>query len=168
MNSALEKLQDWFGSRTAQEQRILAWGTPVILLLVIYLLVLQPVTSAWSGRQQLLEARLDDLEWLRAQSSLVERLNTSCDPRREPLQLDRIESEITALAQRLSLMASVRRVTGEDSWLVELDSAQGNRVLVYARSLVCASLQVSSLDFTLAETGSDVGRAELRAGLALP
>lgn len=167
-NNLMEKLGDWLESRSSEERRLLAWGSPLILGLLLYLLVAQPVGSAWYERQQLLDSRLADLEWLRAQATRIESINTVCAARAEPLQLDRIEAEINSLGQRLSLRPQLRKITGEDRWVVQLESAPGNRVLAYTRSLVCAGLSVSLLDFSRPDPASDLGRAELQIGLVLP
>lgn len=167
LQQGLDNWSDWFAGRALQEQRILRWGIPVILLFVLYLLIFQPILSGWMQRQALLEQRLNDLDWLRAQSELVARTNSTCDARGEPLDLSQVESEVVALGRRLSLQPSVRRVTGEDQWLVTLENSQGNRLLGFTRSLVCAGLVVSRLEFQ-SDQSADLGRGVLTLEVPSP
>lgn len=165
MRELMQNLQAWYRSKTQQEQRILVWGVPLILLLVIYLVLIQPLASAWIERNKLVKERMDDLQWLRGQALLIERSNTSCDPREELLTLESIEAEMQNLARRLSLSAQIRSVAGSDAWQVTLANAAGNRVLGYVRLLSCGGVRATSLDFEVANVGDLTGTATLQLQL---
>ena len=150
----IQPAQDWFAQRPPQEKKILILGVPLILLLVLYILLVQPLASSYMARQVALDTATADLQWIRDQREILERLNTSCDPRSLVYSLDSIESDIEGAARRFSLVPNLRSQGGDNRYELILNNAQGNRVLSLVRILSCSGASVISLDMQSAETDS--------------
>ena len=150
----IQPVQYWFSQRPPQEQKILIFGLPVIVLLVLYILLVQPLAQSYLARKAALETANSDLVWIRDQREILERLNTACDPRSLVYSQDSFEADIEAAARRFSLVPNLRQQGGGDSYQLILNNAQGNRVLSLVRILSCSGASVVSLDVQNAETDS--------------
>lgn len=148
------KIDFWYAELNAQEQQILRFGVPLIGLLLIYLILLQPLGSAYLARQVEMSDRQADLVWLRDQREILERLNTSCDPRAQIFQAGALQSDIEAASRRFGLVPQIRTLGGENQFQLSLSNAQGNRVLNLVRVLACGGASVTNMDLRAADTES--------------
>lgn len=146
------KIDSWYAELSVQEQKILRFGVPLIGLLVIYLLLLQPLGSAYIARQVELSDRQADLVWIRDQREMLERLNTSCDPRALVFQAEALQSDIEAASRRFGLVPQIGTLAGENHYQLSLSRAQGNRVLNLVRVLACGGASVTSVDIRAMDT----------------
>jgi|MEHZ01.5.fsa_nt_MEHZ011397388.1_4 type II secretory pathway component PulM len=152
VSEVLSRIDSWYAGISAQEQQILRFGVPLIGLLLIYLVLLQPLGSAYFTRQVELSDRQADLVWIRDQREMLERLNTSCDPRAQVFQADALQTDIEAASRRFGLVPQIRSLAGENHYQLSLSNAQGNRVLNLVRVLACGGASVTSLDIRTADT----------------
>ena len=148
----IQPAQNWFSQRPPQEKKILVLGLPVIVLLVLYILLVQPLAQSYLARQTALDTANSDLAWIRDQREILDRLNTACDPRALVYSQDSFESDIEAAARRFSLVPNLRQQGGDNSYQLILNNAQGNRVLTLVRILSCSGASVTSLDIQSAGT----------------
>lgn len=151
MAGIIEKLSNWYASLAEQEQRILLFGAPLIVFLVLYLLLIQPLGSAYFARSAELRDRQEDLLWVREQRQMLERLNTSCDLRSVVFAQQNLQSDIEAAARRFGITPVIR--TQADSYELRIESAEGNRILNLIRVLGCGGSRVTSLE--LQKLGAD-------------
>ena len=124
-NKVLNPIGGWFAKRTAQEQKILLFGIPVIFLLIVYLLAVQPLAQIYLSQKAELDARYEDLSWIRDQRELLERINTSCDTRTAIYQGVSLSSDIEAAARRFGLNPQLRTLSEADRFRLTLSSVQG-------------------------------------------
>lgn len=150
MSGLFESINSWYQSLAQQEQRILLFGSPLILVLVLYLLVFQPLGSAYFARQNEISERREDIAWVRDQRVMLERLNTSCDVRSQIFSSESFQSEIDAAARRFGLVPAIRAVSGSDgysdSYEIQISNAEGNRILNLVRVLACGGAKVTNLE----------------------
>lgn len=146
MSSLFESINNWYQSLAQQEQRILLFGSPLILFLVLYLLLFQPLGSAYFARQNEISERREDIAWVRDQRVMLERLNTSCDLRAQIFSAESFQSEVEAAARRFGIVPVIRAVGGSDSYEIQISSAEGNRILNLVRVLACSGAKVTGLE----------------------
>lgn len=147
-DKVLDPMRNWFVQRTAQEQKILALGIPVILVLIIYLLAVQPLAQIYLNQKAELNSRHQDLSWIRDQGELLERVNTSCDARTALYAESSLASDIEAAARRFGFNPQLRALSEANRFRLTLPNAQGNRVLSLTRVLTCGGASVTSLELT--------------------
>lgn len=163
MASFFEPINNWYQSLAPQEQKLLAYGTPLILFLVLYLLVFQPLGAVYFSRQNAMSERLEDISWVRDQRALLERLNTSCDLRAQIFSEERFEAEIDAAARRFGVTPVIRALGDSNGYEMQISSAEGNRILNLVRVLACGGAKVTSLE--MQQQGAET--SELSATLSV-
>lgn len=146
MFNLVDRIGDWFASLQQQEQRILLIGAPVILILVLYLVLFQPLGSAYFSRQSEMADRREDLAWVREQRPMLERLNSSCDIRSPVFAAEGFEIEVEATARRFGLNPTMRAQRGAAGYELQIPTAEGNRVLSLVRALACGGVKVTRLE----------------------
>ncbi len=153
ISNLLAKVDGWYGGLGSQEQQILRFGGPLIGLLLAYLVLLQPLGSAYLDRQTELSDRRADLVWLRDQRDMLERLNTSCDLRAQIFEASNLQADIEAASRRFGLVPQIRTLGGENQYQLSLSNAQGNRILNLVRVLSCGGASVTSMDLRAIDGG---------------
>ncbi len=147
MAGLIEKLLNWYNSLAEQEQRILLFGSPLIVLLLLYLVLIHPLGTAYFARQAELQDRYEDLLWVRDQRQILERLNTSCDLRTPVFSQQNLQADIEVAARRLGI---VPVTTAQGSgYRFQIASAEGNRILNLVRLLGCGGARVTSLEMQM-------------------
>ena len=157
------QLQAWFQGLAKQEQRLLLFGVPVIALLILYILLLQPLASGYLQRKTELAERRDDLVWLGEQMALLQRTNTACDPRGDIIDGARFAVDVPVLGQRYGLNLQVQRDGNSPAFMLTSNSALGDRALAFVQALACAGLEVQLLDLQTDEATPTYVRLSLRA-----
>jgi|GEM_PF-1728700 type II secretory pathway component PulM len=142
----LDRLGNWYNDLAEQEQRILLYGAPLIIFLVIYLILLQPLGSAYFSRQAELQERREALSWVGEQRQMLERLNTSCDLRSQIFSAESLQSDLDAAARRFGIVPVIRAMGGQGGFQMQIDSAEGNRILNLVRVLACGGAKVTALE----------------------
>ncbi|MBT5331499.1 MAG: hypothetical protein HOL48_06950 [Porticoccaceae bacterium] len=163
MSELIGQIGSWYASLQEQEKRILLFGTPIILMLVLYLLLFQPLGSAYFSRQSEIADRREDLAWVRDQRSILERVNTSCDFRTPVFPVEEYEAEVEATARRFGLNPVISSHRGGTGFELQFTAADGNRVLSLVRALSCGGIKVTALQMQQLEIESN----ELAASLNL-
>jgi type II secretory pathway component PulM len=163
MTALLDRIIDWYQSLQPQEQRILLYGTPLILLLVLYLVLLQPLGSAYFERKSEMSERIEDIAWVRDQRLMLGRLNTSCDLRSQIFTTDTFEDDIDAAARRFGVVPEIQAARGSTGYEMQIPGAEGNRILSLIRVLACGGAKVTSLEMQRSATETD----ELSATLSI-
>lgn len=161
MSGLFDRISDWFASLQEQEQRILLAGAPVILVLVLYLLLFQPLGNVYFARQGEMADRREDLAWVKEQRPMLERLNTSCDIRSPIFAAQGFEAEVEATARRFGLNPTIRAQRGAAGYELQIPSAEGNRVLSLVRALACGGVKVTLLEMQQLGTESNELSARL-------
>ena len=146
MSNFFESINSWYQSLAQQEQRILLFGAPLILFLVVYLFVFQPLGAAYFARQAEMSERREDISWVRDQRVMLERLNTSCDTRSQLFSAENFQADIEAAARRFGVVPVIRLVGGSNTYEMQISSAEGNRILSLVRVLACGGAKVTSLE----------------------
>lgn len=140
-----EKLSSWWESRPPQERRTLKIAMPIIALMFLYLVLVEPIMSAYFTRKNDHAQAQETLTWLYEQAPLVARMQNSCGNRVYYLQ-DGEEPQALAqsIARRSSINASFQ--PNGESLAVTVSSAPGNRLLAYVQSLACNGFQIDGLE----------------------
>ena len=164
----LEKISSWWGSRSRQEQRTLKIALPIICLMVIYLVLVEPIMGLYFSRKSEYNQAEDDLTWLYEQSSLVARMQNNCGSRIFYLQDGEAPQDLAlTIARRSSINASLQTV-GE-AVAITVDTVPGNRMLAYVQTLACSGFQIERLEIKRLASAPDAVSATLNAlPMALP
>lgn len=164
----LEKISSWWGSRSRQEQRTLKIAAPIIGLMVIYLVLIEPIMGLYFERKSEYDQAQDNLAWLYEQSGLVARLQNNCGSRIFYLQSGETPQDLAqSIARRSSINASLQ-TTGETVGIT-VNTAPGNRMLAYIHTLVCSGFQVERLEIKRLATAPDAVSGTFNAiPVALP
>ena len=64
-------MKAWFESLAPREQRTVLAGTGVAVLVLVYLLVVEPVTQAFAERERRVDSLADQIEWMRGAAAEV-------------------------------------------------------------------------------------------------
>lgn len=163
-----EKLSVWWVSRSEQEKRTLKIALPIIALMFLYLVLIEPIMGAYFSRKTEYQQAEETLNWLYEQTPLVARMQNNCGNR--ILYLQNGETPET-VAQNIARRSSVnaRYQTVGETVSVVVSSAAGNRLLGYVQSLVCNGFAISDLEIRRAESDLTTVSASLTATpIALP
>ena len=140
----LENLSNWWHSLSARDQLILKIATPVILLVLVFVLLVEPVMKQYFARKAEYQEARETLDWLYNQAGLISRLQNDCgkgvfymQPQDDPMYYAR------SLARRSSVNAEYSD-RGE-SVFINIKSAVGNRTLKFIQTLACNGYEVDEL-----------------------
>ena len=64
-------MRAWFASLAPREQRVVLAGTAVAVLVLVYLLVVEPVAAAFAERERRVESLQSQIEWMRGAAAEV-------------------------------------------------------------------------------------------------
>lgn len=167
MLTLFDRLNEWYLSLQDQEKRILKYGVPVIALLILYLLVIQPLASTYFSRQSEMSQRVEDLVWIRDQREHLQRLNTSCDLRGPIFSEDTFRTDIEAAARRFGMAPVVRELPQAAGYQLQITNAEGNRILSLVRMLSCSGVRVSQLEIQKTPVNAQSEDGEFSANLSI-
>jgi general secretion pathway protein M len=71
MNRLSERLRAWYAGLQVREQRMVAIGGIVLAMVVLFGVILLPLQSAVSGAHSRIDAKREDLAWMRANMAEV-------------------------------------------------------------------------------------------------
>ena len=135
MKNIINRLQQNYDNLSGRDKRVLIVATPVVVVLILYLLVYRPISHYHAAAIQSLESASDDYYWLRAQSPITKsgfcgRLNDAAGDK----------SYLRQQAKRDGLAVSVARAGSQLT--IAINSANGGAVLRYANNLACNGYQI--------------------------
>lgn len=144
MANLLGKLSDWWLDLSGRDRLILQIAVPVIVLMILFIVVIEPVTKSYfSNRAEYREAR-ETLDWLYDQAGLISRLQNACgqgvfymQPQDDPLSYAR------SLARRSSINAEYSDQSGNIT--INVSNAVGKRMLRFVQTLTCNGYEISDL-----------------------
>ena len=148
VDRALESLRQWWSGLAAQDQRILRLAAPLVLLMLVYLLVLQPIYRDYAQSRDHHQQLSETLVWLYESAELVNRMQNACTRQRLlPHNSGDLRAYIQDVGRRFGASP---QVTGDPSqgFQVSLNGGQGSRVLALFQSYGCHgfSLEQVQLD----------------------
>lgn len=155
------KLQDFYFGLSERDRRVVNWGAPVILLLVIYLLIGRPLLNYYLQAAATHESLRSNILWLADQQQHLQRINSYCSATIEPVAEADLEFVVTGQARRLGLQPSYSSPEQANMLDFELRNAPGNAVLTLARELACRGMVLDSLNMTASEAGQGMVNATL-------
>ncbi len=157
-----EKLFSWWHSRSSQEQRTLKIAVPIIGLMVLYIVLVQPIMGLYFERKSEYNEARDNLNWLYEQSSLVARMQNSCGSRLSYMESGETPQDLAqGIARRSSINASLQ--TTGNAVAVTVNTAPGNKMLAYVQELVCNGFQVERLEIERLASAPDAVSATFNA-----
>lgn len=157
-----EKVSGWWMSRSRQEQRTLKIAVPIICLMVVYLVLIEPIMSLYFERKSEYNQASDNLTWLYEQSSLVARVQNNCGSQVFYMQAQETPQDLAQnIARRSSINASLQTVG--NAVAITINTAPGNRMLAYVQELACSGFQIERLDIERLATAPDAVSATLNA-----
>lgn len=139
-----EKLHGWWEARAPQEKTTLKIALPVIGLMVLYLVLVEPIMNSYFDRKAEHQRAQDQLTWLYDQSSLVARMQNGCGSRIYYLQVgDTPLTLARSIARRTSISGDYE--ADGDSVKISVRTAPGNRMLEYIQQMICNGYQIEEL-----------------------
>lgn len=157
MNALIEKLTTAWDTLSERDQKTLLFAAPVVLVLILYLLVFQPILTRYAEARAYKEELAGSLIWLYENAALVERVQNSCARQRlvEPGN-DDLVTFAKNISRRSGITVDVRPSNANDL-VVNLKNAQGNRAVALIQSYACHGFVVDDLELTRrSEAASDV------------
>lgn len=157
MNSFKEKCANWWDGLPQRDQKILIFSAPVILLMMVYLLVFQPIQARYTEMRAKNEELSMGLIWLYQSAPLVERMSNQCSRVRLIEQgNDDLQVFAKSIGRRAGAVPELRSINANDL-VASFSGASGNRILALIQSYVCHGFVVSELELVRPiETSSDV------------
>lgn len=158
------KVLDFYYGLGERDRRVVNWGAPIILLLVIYLLLGRPLVNAYLQAAATHTSLREDVIWLAGQQQHLQRINSYCVATIDPIAETDLEFVVTGQARRLGLEPNYSRTAQAQGVSFEIRNAPGNAVLTLARELACRGMVLSSLEMTANASGQGMvdARLELR------
>jgi len=157
ISNLADKMNATWMNLSEKDQKTLLIATPVVLILVLYLLVFQPIQSRYQQARAYKSELSDTLVWLYENAALVDRMQNACARQR---LIDRDDEDLLDFAKNIGRRAGVKsdiRSANANDLVVNIQTAPGNRALASVQSFVCHGYVVSDLELTRAsETATDV------------
>ena len=150
-------LNNIWGKLSEKDQKTLLFAAPVVLILVLYLLVFQPINSSYQQARLYKTELSDTLVWLYENAPLVERMQNSCARQR---LVGRDSEDLLGYAKSISRKAGIKPDIGSSggrALVVDIKNSPGNRALASVQAFACHGYTVSDLALTRAsETATEV------------
>lgn len=158
------KILDFYYGLGERDRKVVNWGAPVILLLVLYLLVGRPLLNSYLQVASTHSNLRSDVLWLVDQQQHLQRVNSYCSAAIEPVGEADFEFVVTGQARRLGLEPIYRRGGQEQVLNFEIRNAAGNAILTLTRELACRGMALDRLEMTANESARGMvdARLELR------
>ena len=156
VTNLLDKIGAAWGRLSERDQKILLMAAPLVVFLLFYLVVFQPIHNRYQQTQAYKTELADTLVWLYENAALVERMQNPCVRQRLVAQDgDNISEYAKKIARRSGVQADIGG-NGSDL-VVTIKKAPGNRALAAAQSFVCHGYVLTDLQLIRAsETAADV------------
>lgn len=136
---------NWWNGLQASERRTLAIAAPVVALLLLYLLLIEPLWGYYQQHQRANQNLVASYQWLHQQAGTAATAPQVCQ-RVLPLN-DEPRSALSASLRQQGLPQQQWQNLGE-GWQLQLNSVDGQRFLRWLEQSVCQGLVVQKLELT--------------------
>jgi type II secretory pathway component PulM len=163
-----EKIFSWWSVRAPKEKTTLKLALPVIGLMLLYIVLVEPIMGVYFSRKAEYTRAQDTLTWLYDQSSLVSRMQNSCGNRVTTMQAG--DTPLT-LARNIARRSTINADYSEQGAAINIavSSAPGNRMLAYVQLLACNGYEIDDLEIRRLAGGSNTVSSSFKAiPVALP
>jgi type II secretory pathway component PulM len=142
-------ISSWFAQRQPRERVILSAGAVFVFIALVYLALLPSIerSTELQERHQILQA---DLQWLGEQSASISRLSNSCVDK--TIKTGAAIDVINRLIRRNQIKLSNIAERAQGKYVLNLETANANRLLQLAHQLACQGLTTNTLDISRSES----------------
>jgi general secretion pathway protein M len=157
-------MKDWFLGLESRERLLVSAGAAVLLLLLLYLLVWEPIASGYASLQDDVEQQRQTLAWMQQASAQIEALQGSSGAGGAGLGGRSILAVVDQSARSGGLGDAIKRIEpdGSKSVKVWLEGAAFDPMIVWLGQLA-RSYQIEPAMLTLEPVGG--GRVNARLTL---
>ena len=106
-------MKSWFLSLTQRERVMVQVASSVVTVFLLYLLVLDPISTNYSKNKKNVQAATETLEWMRNAASEVKRLRGGRQLSERPQGKQFVLSMIDSSVRKVGLAAVMKRVQPE-------------------------------------------------------
>ena len=139
----LNSLSEWFADLQPRERLIITVGSVVLIVAAIYMALL-PAMQKNAELEQRYKSLSEDMQWLREQSQVVSRLNSSCAGK--AIQTGKKKELVTRLARRNQLKLLGFEQSDSAFFSFSVSGSNPNQILRLIHLLTCQGLALGSLD----------------------
>lgn len=138
----LNSLSEWFADLQPRERLIITVGSVVLMIAAIYMALL-PAMQKNAELEQRYKSLSEDMLWLREQSQVVSRLNTSCAGK--AIQTGKKKELITRLVRRnqLKLLGFEQ---SDSTFSFSVSGSSPNQILRLIQLVTCEGMALESLN----------------------
>lgn len=164
MEEFVAKITAWWESLSDSDRKILQLSSPVILILFLYLVLLQPVLGHFLDVKRQHQEMQESLVWLYENSALVNRMQNQClSERPQSRGSNSLSDFVQGIGRRASAEVSVRVINNRDLD-ISINSIAGARALELVQSFVCSGFEIA--DLRVARATPEASQVELSARLS--
>ncbi|MGB0449204.1 MAG: type II secretion system protein GspM [Porticoccaceae bacterium] len=138
----LNSLSEWFAYLQPRERLIITVGSAVLIVAAIYMALL-PAIQKNAELAQRYKSLSEDMQWLREQSEVVSRLNSSCSGK--AIQNGKKKELITRLVRRNQLKLLGFEQMDSALFSFSVSGSNPNQILQLNHQLTCQGLALESL-----------------------
>jgi len=139
----LNSLSEWFADLQPRERLIITVGSVVLIIAAIYMALL-PAMQKNAELEQRYKSLSEDMQWLREQSQVVSRLNSSCGS--QTIQTGKKKELITRLVRRNQLKLLGFEQKDSTFFSLSVSGSSPNQMLRLVHQLTCQGLALESVD----------------------
>ena len=157
-----DNMSDFWGNLSDKDRRILTFASPIILILVLYLLVLQPVMSRFNAVKTQHDELSESLVWLYENAALVERMSNQCSRKRLVGRGDTdLSGYVESISQRAGANVEVNLLNSRELDL-QVNTVTGARAISLLQSYACHGFSLSQLDMSRQNPTANQVRIDVR------
>jgi type II secretory pathway component PulM len=153
----LNNISGWFAGLQPRERLIITLGTALLFVAALYMALL-PAMQKNAELEQRYVSLSDDLVWLKEQSAVVSRLNSSCS---DQLLQSGEKKEVIIRTVRRNQMKLFGIDNSESLYSFSVSAPSANRVLQLAYQLTCQGLALENLSVTSSSDSKEVYIADI-------
>lgn len=139
----LNSLSEWFADLQPRERLIITVGSVVLIIAAIYMALL-PAMQKNAELEQRYKSLSEDMQWLREQSQVVSRLNTSCAGK--AIQTGKKKELITRLVRRNQLKLLGFEQKDSIFFSFSVSGSSPNQILRLIQLVTCEGMALESLN----------------------
>ena len=154
MKLLLTKLHNGWANLGDRDKSVLFMATPVVLVLVFYILVFQPLVAHYHKTQLYREQLSNSLHWLYENSALIDRMQNHCVRQR---LLERTNGDISVFVADISrsFRLPVQLQTADvGNVIVTANNVSGSRAMAVLQAYVCHGFGIEDIQLVRKSEGS--------------
>jgi len=164
MDQLVIKITNWWESLNDSDRRILKLASPVILVLFLYLILVQPILGHYLDVKKQHQQMQENLVWLYENAALVHRMQNACSRERPQARgSDSLSAFVQDIGRRAGAEINVR-VINDRELDIRANAVAGPRALGLVQSYVCAGFEV--VDLRVVRATPEAAQVELSARLS--